>query len=186
MAQKRRISTTISGRHWKILENLMEEYGSQQKVLEAALEKLADESPFSEFTELQKQRALLLSYPGIVIIPRQTIKHTLEGNWEKIAEEGLFELGILVTSGKMVENFGFRELVKSFCHLLKLLNLFDDIIPEEEGGVMKLKLIHQEGRTYSEYLANLNEHFFRRWGIECKTEISEFFILHTLCQKMDE
>jgi hypothetical protein len=177
--RKRRLSTTISHEHWEILQKNLKKYGSQSKVLEAALERLDNDALF-RLDEIQRKRVDLLNFPGAVLINRRCIKHTLEGRWERIVEEGLFEFGILVTSGKLTDRFTFHELVASFCYLLRLLNLFEEIAYEEAGDTCTVKLWHHEGKTYSKYFAYLHELFFRRQGIECKTEISEYFILHTL------
>jgi len=178
--KKHRISTTISERHWGMLERNLEEYGSQQKVLEAALDALEGEGALSRLDPIQRQRVEVLDFPSLAMFPRRTIKHALEGRWNRIAEERIYELGLLVTAGRLADDMAFPELVKSFCGLLKTLNLFEDVHREDRGSTCTLKLLHSEGKTYSERFAYLNEEFFKERGIDYQTAIADNYILHEL------
>ncbi len=178
--KKRRISTTISKKHWAILKEKLEKYGSQQKVLEAALDVLDGEGTISKLNPIQRQRMEVLDFPSLAMFPRRTIKHTLEGHWNRIAEEKVYELGLLVTTGRHVDDMGFLELLESFCDLLRTLNFFEDVQIEDKGGTCTIKLLHSEGKVYSDHFAYLNEEFFKEQGMECKTVIADNYIMHTL------
>jgi hypothetical protein len=179
--KKHRLSTTISLKHRDILKSNIEKYGSQQKVLEAALERLKDGGTIDKLDGIQRQRAELLTLPGIVMLPnRRAVKHTIEGRWDRIAGEHMYELGILVTSGKHVDDLTFPEVLDNFCNLLRVFNIFEETVQEGEGSTRTVRLLHNEGKTYSEHFAYLNEEFFKGREIGCKTVISDNFILHTV------
>ena len=178
--RKHRLSTTISRKHFDILDRNVEQYGSQQKVLEAALELLEDGGKFYKLNEVQRKRVDLLDVPGAIILNRRSVKHTIEGKWDKIAGERMYEFGILVLSGKSVDNMDFQGLINIFHKLLRVLNLFEKITLESKGGVYNMKILHNEGKTYSEHFAYLNEEFFKEMGIDCKTTTADSYILHTL------
>lgn len=83
-----RISTTISQKHWELLNKHAEEFETQQKALERALECLENSSKQSpSLTHEEKHWLNLKSAKSLVIIEKTAFKLLLEtGDTEQLQE----------------------------------------------------------------------------------------------------
>jgi hypothetical protein len=117
---KRRISTNISQKHWELLKKYVEKYGTQQKVLEVALENLDNNSKqSSEFTLEEKVLMDLIRHKVVCIMGKNILKLLIENtNIEQLQEYFIqhraIEFGIEYLFQKPLEEISLKEFVYGF------------------------------------------------------------------------
>lgn len=177
---KKRVSTTISRIHWNILINKSKTLGSQQKVIEKALE-LIDKEDFKEISETDEiiqTRQKLCKRPYLMLFHRLGFGKILDGDWEVFKKEKVLEHGIQSFFDEQVEELTLAQKIKWLIYYYKIHSSFEYIEYSKNDGYVCIDFHHHEGQKYSEYFGYINDCFFDDNEIEVETKAGKFFLRH--------
>jgi hypothetical protein len=181
---KHRINTTISAKHWEILKKHTENFETQQKVLEAALERIENGSerncplkrvcPFPQKGHDGIREAL----KSTCIIHKDLLKAFIEvSDLERLRElissykplEHLIALYYL----KPLQKCSLKEILDGLVFFIITGNVTDSINYIYEGNQHILRIVHSLNYKFSEMLKFILEDVFEAYGVKTETEISE-------------
>ncbi|WP_128860001.1 hypothetical protein [Methanocella paludicola] len=153
-----------------MLKKHMSKYETQQKVIEAALENLDNDS--KQITGLSEEDELWLQIKNIksvCAIQRESFKILLETlNIDRyrdhVAEKKPLEFIVEVYYQKPLRECSLVEILDALVVLFKVSNLVDTVQYSDDGDHYTLKMTHDFGFNHSRLLKVLNEGFFRSYG----------------------
>jgi hypothetical protein len=180
---KHRINTTISAKHWEILEKHTEKYETQQKVLEAALEGLEKGSKQNPALSPEEDFFMRIHKEygkNLCVLHKNLVKECLKfGGWErlnKLANEmNLLETQVLFFCNKPLKECSLNEIMEGIVHTFKVVNLFDIIEYEDHGNFYLLSITHilNLGSGNQTSLKLPFEKLFEKYGVKAESEESE-------------
>ena len=149
---KHRINTTISAKHWEILKKHTENFETQQKVLEAALERLENgskQNPALSPEEHLWMRACKELRSNLSVIHKELLKELLRFGFERICkmatERNFTELHIVLFCQKPLKECSLKEIVEGIVYTFRIVNLFEKIDYEDNGNCYLLNVVHTLG-----------------------------------------
>ncbi len=180
--RKNRICTTISARHWGLLRKHLEKFMTQQKVLEAALEKLEESS--SRDSELRSDEKLWNDMGkelrhNLCIIHKDVIKEVFKsGGFERMAkksaEMNLMEFQVIFSCKKPLKECNLMEIMEGIVQSYRLVNIFDTIEYEDLGNYYLLIIFYNlDIGTCTMNIMSGFEKLFRKCGVKTESELSE-------------
>ncbi len=183
--KRRRLNITISLKHWNILEKHLQEFETQQKVLEYALESL--ENNPGQSTSVSQEEELWLrigrEIKSICLIQKDGLKELLEtADIERLMECANqlkpLEYQIEYYLQKLLKECNLKEVIDGTVIIARTSNWFDTINYTDNGGYYTLKMIHSLGLNNSKLSKTMVESVFKTSGFKTESEISErsFFI----------
>ncbi len=179
---KHRVNTTISARHWKILEKHTETFETQQKVLESALENLENSS---KQNPLSPEDDLLLRYRkeygfNLCVLHKTIIKEFLKfGGFDRIIKivdgMNMIESQVVFFCKKPLIECTLREIMEAIVHNFRLANIFDIVEYEDHDTFYLLSITHylDLGGSSQTSLKLLFEKLFEKCGVTTESELSE-------------
>jgi hypothetical protein len=180
LMSKHRINTTISTKHWEILKKHFNDFKTQQKVLEAALESLEKSS--RQNSALSQEEHDFLHVKGVVksscIIHRDILEVLIDtANLEKVTEviinQNLGEHLIAQYCKKPLKKCSFKEILDGFVFFTRSGNITDSINYTEEGNYYILRIVHSLNIKFSKMLETFINSLFEEYGVKNESEISE-------------
>jgi len=174
-----RISTTISQKHWELLKKHTEELGTQQKVLELALENLENSSKQSpELTREEKIWLTQRSMNTTCIILKDNLKLLLETASFEMFNEYLanckpLEYTMEYYFQKPLKEISLKDLVKGVIIMGSMSNWFDTIDYTDNGTHYKLLITHSFGLNSSKLNKMAIERLLETYGARVESTISE-------------
>lgn len=179
---KRRLSTTISQKHWELLTKYKEKYGTQEKAIEVALENLENNS--SLILELTPEEKLCLDIYRkklTVTYERSGFKALLGAlkTYEDIlstldcyGEEGPLKFVIEYYLNKPLKNRNLKEILDVMVINARTSNWFDSVEYTDEGTHYKFIMLHSMGINCSEISSLVIRRFFDSYGLKFDISIS--------------
>lgn len=180
--KKYHLHTTLLSKHWELLNKYTEKFGTQQKVLEMALEsvekqlELKTNPALSQEDEMRMRIVSELKYG--CILPRDGLKDLFEiANHERLLELA-DNPKWLVTSIEFYYKKPFKELslkeIMDGCKLsARMANWFDSVDYTDDGDHYSLMLSHRLSLNGSEFNKIFIESMFKEYGVKTESEISE-------------
>ncbi|HEY9245449.1 MAG TPA: hypothetical protein VIO11_01240 [Candidatus Methanoperedens sp.] len=179
---KHRINTTISAKHREILKRHTEKYGSQQKVLEAALESLENGSnqyPLSPEEDYLLELHRKFGF-NICVLSKTMVKESLKfGGFDRMIKKAdeinLLETQIVIFCKKPLRECSLREIMEAIFHSLKLGNIYDIVEYEDHDNFYLLRITHylNFGGDTQKSLKLAYDKFFDKCGVKTESELSE-------------
>ncbi|WP_292374079.1 hypothetical protein [Methanosarcina sp. UBA411] len=174
-----RISTTISQKHWELLKKHTEEFGTQQKVLELALESLENSSKQSP--ELSREERIWLtqkSMKTICPILKDNLKVLLETANIEMFNEYLnkykpLEYTMEYYFQKPLKEISLKELLDGVVITGGMSNWFDTIDYTDDGNHYTMLITHSLGLNNSKINKMGIESMFETYGVRVESTISE-------------
>jgi len=173
-----RISTTISPKHVAILKKHAEVHGTQQKVLELALEtfdKKALQEPSLSPEELfilqhWKDKTACVVYKGLFSDLMKTADLKLDEGQNKNMTM-VYSIELLYQ--KPFKELSLREILEGLVSLAKISNWFERYIYSDDGDHYTLKIYHDYGLNVSRYFLLLLENLFNFGGVKYTSSVTE-------------
>lgn len=174
-----RISTTISQKHWELLKKHTEELGTQQKVLELALESLENSSKQSPaLTEEERIWLTQKSMKTICSILKDSLKILLETVNIEMFNEYLnkykpLEYMMEYYFQKPLKEISLKELLDGVVITGDLSNWFDTIDYTDDDDHYTLLITHSLGLNNSKLNRMVIEGSLETYGVKVESTISE-------------
>lgn len=177
--KRHRIATTISERHWEILQKNAERFETQQKALELALECLENGSKqFPELTAEQKFWLACESISSVCCVQKGSLKILMETvNVERfneyVTKNRPIECVIEFFLQKSLKECDLKEIIDGLALLFKTSHLFETINCKDNGKHYLLALTHSMGLNNSRLNLATFESVFKTYGTYVESIISE-------------
>ncbi len=178
---KHRVCTTISEKHWKILEKHTEKFETQQKVLEFALESLENNSKHSTALSQEEEHWMRIGREVksvACLIQKDGLKELLktadiEGIKELATRQKPIEASIEYFGQKHLQECSLKEVIDGAVMCAKISNWFDAIDYTDEDDHYTLIITHSMGINNSKISQILFESVFKTYGVKTESKISE-------------
>jgi len=177
---KHRINTTISAKHWEILKKHTENFETQQKVLEAALENLEKRSKQEHILSPEDQYWISAGgeMKSACLVHRDIFEVLIDtANLERIIEvinnQKPTEHLIARYYQKPLKKCSLKEVIDGLIFFIKVGNIPDVINCTDEGNYYILKVVHSLNIKFSKMLETFINSLFEAYGIKIENEISE-------------
>jgi hypothetical protein len=184
---KHRINTTISAKHWQILEKYTKNFETQQKVLETALESIENGSkqncvlkqscPFFQVGHdglFEAKKAACIVHKDIM---RALIETSDAGRFKEIiCDYKPFEHLIAHYYQKPLQKCSLKEILDGLIFFNLTGNLLDTMNYTDEGDHYILKVVHSLSYNCSTMLKFIIESVIEAYGVKTESEISEKFV----------
>ncbi|MDD1774699.1 MAG: hypothetical protein LUQ24_04160 [Methanobacterium sp.] len=178
--KKYRINTTISSKHQAMLEEFKDEYGTQQRVLEYALESLKNNQPKSGFypeedlwirigREIKSTIIFLQKDLGKLLF--ETID--FEKFTKYVENERPSEFGLQWYYNKPLKECSLQEIVEYIVIKLKIQGGADIVNWTEDKDSYLINYTHSLGINCSKMIVIMDESVFKSYGAEFETSYSE-------------
>lgn len=176
--RKYRLSTTISMNHWAILKKLSERYGTQQKVLEVALENLNNPGHVGSLTREEELWLELYNVKSICMVQRDGLRVLIDcmdiDRWgEYVAQQNPMLFVIEVNLQKALKECSLKEILDTMLINSQISRQFDTTNYSDDGEYYTLKYTHDLGLNNSKMHKILNESLFDSYGAKTECQISE-------------
>ncbi len=179
-----RISTTISQKHWAILEKYAEKYATQQKVLEKALESL-DKSP-GQTPPLTREMEVWMMIgkemkDSLVLFQKDYAKMLLnmmpvDEHQKYVNDHKPVEYAIEFYYKKPLKSCSLQEIIDGEILNLRIQGSVDFVSYEEHADHYMMNIMHSLGLNASKQLLIMNESPFKNYGARYEAHYSEHHI----------
>lgn len=186
---KRRLNTTISQKHWEILNKNVQKCGTQSKVLEAALEALeTGEARLSRedllWTRMGRELKSLIAILHKDLFLELIRTADFERFMEIVTKLKLSEYQVAWYYQKPLKECSLKEVVDGIILTSKVGNWLDSINCTDEGEYYSLKVTHSGGsENYSRIFKIFFENLFRAYGARTESEISDYSLFMKVFKK---
>ncbi len=178
---KRRVSTTISAKHWELLKKYTEKYETQQKVLELALESLEKERQSSVLSpeeqvwlRMRELNVFCLLHKDLF---RELSRTTDVERFDKLLTRlRLAEYGVVLYNQKPLKECTLKEIMDGLIITTKAGKWLDEIKYTDDGNYYTLRVNHSVvccGIAFSNSFKLYFEDLFKAYGAKTETKISE-------------
>jgi hypothetical protein len=174
-----RVSTTVSSKHWALLNKYAEKYGTQQKALEIALDTLENNSkPNSNLSPEQEiwVRISELKLAGIVqleCLKLLTETADLERFRAYENDQKPLEYVIEFFYQKPLKECSLKEIIDGLILNAKISHWFDTVSYTDDGDFYMLKMTHQMGINNSKINEIMIKGVFKTYKAKVESTISE-------------
>jgi len=180
MKNKSRVSTTISQKHFAILEKHAKEQGAQQKVLELALEAF-DNNTLQDPPLSLEESFILNTWRGKLscVVYRELFNNLVRSTDLKLAEDWYKENKMCMAFAleffyqRPFKDLSLREILDGLVATAKISNWFNEYTYSDDGDHYTLKVYHDCGITGSKYILLMFENIFNFSELKYKSSISE-------------
>lgn len=185
MLKKHRFSTTISEKHWKLLQKYAEKYETYQKTVEIALENLNHLESIKTHSESIPSHSLekdmwirCYSLKSICIVTKDSLQLLLQTADVEMMKKYMDETNILgylleYCMIKPLKELSIEEMVNTLTLILKLGNCYDSITCTENNYYYGLLFTHIMGIKGSKIFSYSFEKIFERNDIKCESILSD-------------
>ena len=180
LMKKYHVHTTISAKHWALLNRLTEKYETQQKALEKALESL-ESNPQADAQQSIEDRIWAQAGKDfrkvIVIMHKDSYKHLLDYAdidrfIEYMTKDVPMRSFIEHVSGKPLKELTLKELLDAVTLKVKIQNTADMINYTDDGDHYTLVITHSLGLNHSKVLKTGKESLFNSYGARTESKIT--------------
>ena len=189
LKNKYRVSTTISLKHQEILKKYVEKYGTQQRVLEIALDGLEN----SGNTELSHEEKVWMRIYREIL----DVLCVLQGDMVKLlfetADIDRFTAYIKDVNparfavewyhNKPLEECSLLEFVDGIIMNIKMQSSSDSINLIENDNCYIINITHSLGINSAQAVVIMNENVFKSYGVEFESKFSERSIFFKIFKK---
>ncbi len=181
--EKHRINTTISAKHWEILQKYAAKYETQQRALEAALDGLENDTKKNPSLSPEEQywmrigREIMTTGVGI-IIHRELFIALLETEDLDLIEEVIANQKLGEQFGswyfqKPINKLGLNEVIEGLIFYFKTGHLLNAISYTDYGNRYELNMIHSINIKYSKLIRICVEDIFNEYEVRTESEVYE-------------
>ena len=177
--KKYRLNTTISLKHHSLLKKYVEKFGTQQSVLEHALESL--ENNLNEGLELSPEKELWMRCAEsnvACIVEKDFLRALIQtADMEKLQEltdlHNLKEYEIESYFQKPLDECSLKEVMEGLVINFRMCKGFDTVNCTDNDDHYMLNITHSTGLNGSKILKMMNESLFETYGVKTKSTVSK-------------
>ncbi len=177
--KKYQIHTTLPSKHYEILKNNAEKYGSQQKVLELALERF--ENNPKPVASISPEKELWMKYSEIntaCFIQKDGLKLLLntvdiDQLQDHVVQAKPMEYQIENYYHKPLKECSLKEVIDGLIINANMSHWFDAVDCKDDGDYYTMKYVHSLGINGSQAAKILGESVFKTYGSKFQSTISE-------------
>jgi len=183
---KHRICTTISQKHWELLNKYAEKFETQQKALELALESLENSlKQSSALTQKEKWEErywiCLKSTKSACFIQKDGLKILLDTpNFEQfedyVVQHKPIEYTIEYYLQKPLKELRLKDVIEGLVTITKMSNWFDTVDCIDDGSHYALIITHCLGLNGSKLNLLTFESVFKTCGVKFESTVTEKMI----------
>jgi hypothetical protein len=177
---KNHLHTTLSDKHFELLRKYTEKFGTQQKVLEFALESLENDTKRSSEQSTDEQIWVLTGKrtESACVLHKDALKTLFEGADVKriiklIKTQKMAEHMVSWYYQKPLKKCSLKEVIDGVIFFLEAAKIFDTVNYVDSGNYYSLKMIHgidiRTSKMFNVYIESL----FEAYGVKTESEISE-------------
>lgn len=177
---KRRVNTTISEKHWEILQKHTDKFETQQKVLESALESLEKSLKQEHILSSGDQSWMFAGedMSSSCMVHRDIFRVLIEtADIERIKEviykQKPGEYLIARYYQKPLRKCSLKEVIDGLMFFIKAGNIPDTINCTDEGKHYFLKIVHGLNIKFSRSVEDMINCVLEDYGVRTENEISE-------------
>jgi hypothetical protein len=177
--KKHRISTTISQKHWELLNKHVEKFETQQKVIELALESLENNSKQNPVSLWETRFWMFVkSTKSVCFIIKDGLKLLIETADIELVKEFVIrnkpiEYSIEFYFQKPLKEISLKEVMDGLVIVARMGNWFDSVDYTDEGGYYALMVTHSLGINNSKINLIMYENLFKTYNVRTESAISE-------------
>lgn len=179
--KKYRIHTTISKRHHELLKTYAEKYGTQQKTLENALEKLKDNPKQNSTLSLEEEvwiRAGKELKDLLIIVQKSHVKMLYENVdfiriQEYISSNKPVEFALEYFYKKPLKKCSLLEVIEGMVLNINIQGSADTINYTDSGNYYTVSITHSMGLNFAKMLVMEQESLFKSYGVKVESNISK-------------
>jgi hypothetical protein len=187
---KHRINTTISIKHWEILEKYTAKFDTQQKALEFALESLENnskQSPISLEDQLWMRLARMRN--AVSIVRRDLFREFIKSaDPEKVIEATnhlkMLKYVVEAYHNKPIKNCSLKEVLDGLINVGRVVNWFDSIDYIDNNSHYTIEIIHSLGINNSKINKVMFEDLFKEYGVKMESEVTDIGIFMKVYKSM--
>ena len=175
--KKYRVNTTISKKHHAILKKYTEKYGTQQSVLELALENDSNKSKGLSKEEQVWMRMYQIKDMLCVLPKDYTVTLFETADLDKIQDyvknDIPVEFAIEWYYNKPLKECTLKEIIKGVVLNIKMQSTVDTINYTDGGDHYYINMTHGLGIKGAKSLVIMNESVFNSYGVEFESDYSK-------------
>jgi hypothetical protein len=177
--KRHRIATTVSEKHWELLQKHAGKFETQQKALEMALECLEkDSKQCPELTVKQKFWLTCESIGSVCCVQKAALKILMETvNLERfkeyVTQRKPIECVVEFFLQKSLKECSLKEVVDGLTIVFGTSHMFDTVDYKDNGDYYMLVLTHSLGLNNSKLNLTTFENIFKTYGVHFESIISE-------------
>ena len=180
MNNNTRISTTISPKHFALLKKHATVHGTQQKVLELALETF-DKNGLPDPAESPEELFVLHTWRDKLscVIYKELFSHLVSTADLKAGEDWYKQNKMCMAFAleffyqRPFRELSLTEILDGLVSLARISNMFSRYTYSDDGDHFTVKVYHEYGLHGSKYLLLMFENIFDFSGVAYKSSISE-------------
>lgn len=177
---KNHLHTTLSDKHFELLNKHKEKFGTQQKVLEAALESLENATK-QRSLQMEDEQFWVLTGKGTesaCVLHKDALRTLFEGADVKriikiITTQKMSEHMVSWYYQKPLKKCTLIEVMNGVIFFLKAAKVADTVSYVDGGDYYTLKMIHNIDIRTSKMFNMFIESLFDAYGLKSESEISE-------------
>jgi hypothetical protein len=183
-----RISTTVSQKHWALLNKYSEIYHTQQKALELALESLEKSSDQSSQLSREEEAyirvgreikdTLFVSHKEFIKMLVETAD--MEQYKEYILSQKPEEFAFEYYYKKPLKACSLLELVEGMIINIRVQGSADEVNYADDGDHYTINITHNLGLNFSKMLVIRHESLFKSYGVKSESHFSEHSVFYKL------
>ena len=175
---KNHLHTTLSNKHYELLKKYTEKFGTQQKVLEFALENLENNKGLSSAHEEQVWMLTGRRTESACVLHKDAFRTLLEGSDVKLIikllkTQKMAEHMVSWYYQKPLKKCSLKEVIDGAIFFFKEAKIFDTINYMDCGDYYALKMIHGLDIRTSKMFTIFMESLLDAYGVKTESEISE-------------
>ena len=174
-----RISTTISEKHWVLLNKLVEKFQTQQKTLEVSLESLENGLKNSTETLTREDKAWMQikKQNTLCVIDKNAFNLIIQNAnceplYEYFIQNKLLESRIELLFKKPTKELNLEELIVGIVSASKLINWIDTVEYTENDIHYSIVMSHSLGQEISKMISDSYRNMFKTNGIKAEIKSS--------------
>lgn len=176
-----RISTTISQKHWALLNKYAEKYHTQQKVLEISLENLEKNIDYSPPLSIEDEVWIRMGKEiksTLLVFQKDYAKMMMEtADIEQFkvytAKEKPIEFAIEYYYRKPLKECSLKEIIEGMVLNIKVQNSSDSVTYTENNEYYTINIAHGLGINMSRMSVIMHESAFKSYGVRVESRFSE-------------
>ncbi len=176
---KNHLHTTLSDKHFELLKKYTEKFGTQQKVLEAALESLENNTKQSSVQSTDEQVWVLTGKgtESACVLHKDAVRTLFEGADVKriiklLKTQKMAEHMVSWYYQKPLKKCSLKEVMDGAIFFFKEAKIFDTVNYEDCGNYYILKMIHGLDVKTSKMFNMFIESLFEAYELKTESEIS--------------
>jgi hypothetical protein len=177
--QMKRISTTISQKHWELLNKYTEKYNTQQKVLEVALDNLENNS--KQNPKLTPEEELWLrakSTKSVCLVIKEDLRQLMDiadidQKKDLLIRYSPITVGLEYIMQKPLKECSLKEIIDVLAIFFRISNWFDTIDQKDDNDYYTIMITHSLGFNASKLIKIQYEILFETCRVKFESIISE-------------